>query len=74
MRSLALPTFIAFLLLSIAYSTEIKEEEEYVQTPFGLMLKDCVTEVPHNTHIYHHKESGTIHLNNEDKNFTKIVS
>ncbi|KAL4442875.1 hypothetical protein ABPG74_010764 [Tetrahymena malaccensis] len=56
------------------HDDEIKiiDGEQYVQTPFGLMLRECVHNVPSGTHIQE-SEDGSIFLTNDEKNFAKRV-
>ncbi|EAR96220.2 hypothetical protein TTHERM_00129970 (macronuclear) [Tetrahymena thermophila SB210] len=52
---------------------EIVNGEEYVQTPFGLLPRECVLRVPTGTHIQE-TEEGFIHLTNDQENFVKRVA
>ncbi|KAL4473951.1 hypothetical protein ABPG72_000313 [Tetrahymena utriculariae] len=72
--------FLGLLLIASVVTAEslfphdeqvkIKDGEEYVQTPFGLMLRECVQNVPSGTHIQQ-SEDGSIFLTNDQKNFVK---
>ncbi|KAL4442876.1 hypothetical protein ABPG74_010765 [Tetrahymena malaccensis] len=51
---------------------QIINGEEFVQTPYGLMLRECVHNVPSGTHIQE-SEDGSVFLTNDEKNFVKRV-
>ncbi|KAL4427088.1 hypothetical protein ABPG74_004498 [Tetrahymena malaccensis] len=74
--------FLGLLLIASVVTAEslfphdeqvkIIDGEEYVQTPFGLMLRECVQNVPSGTHIQQSDDDdGSIFLTNDEKNFGK---
>ncbi|EAS01987.1 hypothetical protein TTHERM_00500730 (macronuclear) [Tetrahymena thermophila SB210] len=74
--------FLGLLLIASAVTAQslyphdeevqIINGEEHVQTPFGLMLRECVHNVPSGTYIQE-SEDGSIFLTNDEKNFAKRV-
>lgn len=54
-------------------SIEIIDGEEYVSTPFGLMLRECVQNVPSGTHV-EETDDGSLHLTNDEQNFVRRIA
>ncbi|EAR99902.1 hypothetical protein TTHERM_00663810 (macronuclear) [Tetrahymena thermophila SB210] len=69
---LVLVSFRAESEFTYQHYVEIIEGEEYIQTPFGLMLKECIQNVPSGTFV-EELEDGSIHLTNDEQNFTKKI-
>ncbi|KAL4432946.1 hypothetical protein ABPG74_014460 [Tetrahymena malaccensis] len=70
--SLVLVSLRAESEFTFQHTIEIIEGEEYIQTPFGLMLKECVQNVPSGTFV-EELEDGSIHLTNDQQNFAKKI-
>ncbi|EAR99899.1 hypothetical protein TTHERM_00663780 (macronuclear) [Tetrahymena thermophila SB210] len=70
--SLVLVSLRAESELNFKHHVEIIEGEEYIQTPFGLMLKECIQNVPSGTFV-EELEDGSIHLTNDQQNFAKKI-
>ncbi|EAR99897.1 hypothetical protein TTHERM_00663760 (macronuclear) [Tetrahymena thermophila SB210] len=80
MNKLSLVLYLSLVLVSLRaeselnfeHHVEIIEGEEYIQTPFGLMLKECIQNVPSGTFV-EELEDGSIHLTNDEQNFAKKI-
>ncbi|EDK31540.1 hypothetical protein TTHERM_00662749 (macronuclear) [Tetrahymena thermophila SB210] len=70
--SVVLVSFRAESEFTFQHTVEIIEGEEYIQTPFGLMLKECIQNVPSGTFV-EELEDGSIHLTNDEQNFAKKI-
>ncbi|EAR82996.1 hypothetical protein TTHERM_01043130 (macronuclear) [Tetrahymena thermophila SB210] len=49
---------------------KIIDGEEFVQTPYGLMLRECVQNVPSGSYVQE-SEDGSVFIINDQKNFSK---
>ncbi|EAR82997.1 hypothetical protein TTHERM_01043140 (macronuclear) [Tetrahymena thermophila SB210] len=49
---------------------KIIDGEEYVQTPYGLMLRECVQNVPSGSYVQE-SEDGSVFITNDQKNFSQ---
>ncbi|EAR99901.1 hypothetical protein TTHERM_00663800 (macronuclear) [Tetrahymena thermophila SB210] len=70
--SIILVSFRAESEFNFEHTVEIIEGEQYIQTPYGLMLKECVQNVPSGTFV-EELEDGSIHLTNDQQNFAKKI-